>query len=87
MTYNDDGSVNFDSNEAIARLGEVANDPNLSNWEKSQITNTASQLASAADAGLDYFNLTSPGEASGVYSNEYQDAYEANNIPSRCIFL
>ena len=81
LTYNDDGSVNFDSNEAIAALGEVANDPDLSNWERSQITNTASQLASAADAGLDYFNFTSPGEASGVYSNEYQDAYEANNIP------
>jgi uncharacterized protein (UPF0147 family) len=81
LTYNDDGSVNFDSNEAIAALGEVANDPNLSNWERSQITNTASQLASAADAGLDYFDFTSPDVASGVYSNEAQDAYAESQIP------
>lgn len=66
ISYNDDGSVNdFDSNQAITKLQEYANDPNLSNYERTQLLDTASQLIAAVDAGLDHFEF-SP----NVYSNQ-----------------
>lgn len=90
ISYNEDGSVNqFDSNQAITTLQEVANDPNLTNFERQEILSTAGKLVAAADADLDHFNLTndsianttSPEIATGIYSPEYIETRTALENP------
>ena len=81
IEYNEDGSVNsFDSNQAIATLTQAAADPDISPYQKSEILGLAGKLSSAADAGLDSFNLDV--NNSSVLSNEFKDAYNTPSIPN-----
>jgi hypothetical protein len=82
LKFNEDGSINeFDSNESIAMLNEAANNPDISPFERREILATATQLAAAADAGLDQFELTDPNLTS-VATPEYRDAWDqGNTIP------
>jgi len=82
ISYNDDGTVNaLDTNEAIAKLTEAANNTDLSAYERKEILDLAGQLSAAADADLDRFDLTTPDESYGVYDTQYIEDYSTPDLP------